>query len=78
MNAKTCDHTPGAHKPRPFWFADQLDPDDDGYSPHESRWKAFLQVDDMVCPIEPVFMSKAQVLEFIRTEILKAVTICDD
>ena len=73
----TCDHPPGTH-PHPFWFADILDADDPGYSAGEQRWKAFLQVDGMVCPIEPAFLSEADCLDFIRTQILKAETICDD
>jgi hypothetical protein len=74
----SCDHAPGAHEPRPFWFADILDADDRGHVPGEQRWRAFLQVDGMVCPIDPVFYSEADCLDFIRSEVLKATTICDD
>jgi hypothetical protein len=32
----------------------------------------------MVCPIEPVFHSEADCLDFIRNVILAAATVCDD
>ena len=70
-----CTHEPDAHPP-PFWFADQLGPDDASHQPGRERWQAFLQVDGMVCPVEPKFLSEADCLDFIREQILPA-GVCD-
>lgn len=71
MNEKSCTHGPGQHRPRPFWFADRVDDSD-------APWRAFIQLNGCVDNLDTGFRTEADCLDYIRDEILKATTACDD
>lgn len=73
-----CTHGPGQHPDRPFWFADRLGEDDDGYLASAPRWAAFLQMDGHVASLDIWFTSEEDALAFIRDDVLAATTVCDD